>query len=86
MSTKQCRGANDGDLKTMVAILKYLSRGFARAVSIERVANPEGPADGEMVEAPTCPILVLIDSKSWGRLDLELVDHFEDFLGPEQVI
>lgn len=85
MSTKKWRGPNDDDLKTMVVIPKYLSRNMAKAVSTKGVANPEGPVEGERIEAPTCPILVFINSKSGGRLGPELMDHFEELLSPEQV-
>ncbi len=50
---------------------------MAKAIWSE-VANPEGPADGEMWGAPAFPILVLINSKSRGRLGFELMDHFEE--------
>lgn len=85
MSTKKWRGPNDDELKTMVVIPKYLSRDMANAVASEGVATPEGPPVGEKIEAPTCPILVFINSKSGGRLGPELMDHFEELISPEQV-
>lgn len=85
MSTKKWRGPNEDELRKMVVIPKYLSRDMANAVATEGVANPEGPPLGDKIEAPSCPILVFINSKSGGRLGPELMEHFEYLISPEQV-
>lgn len=85
ISTKKWRAPTDADLKAMVTIPEYLSKDMAKAVATKGTAYPERPPAGEKIEAPTCPILVFINSKSGGRLGSELMQHFEELISPNQV-
>jgi diacylglycerol kinase (ATP) len=85
MTTKKWRGPSGDELKAMWVIPKYLSKDMADAVESKGVAIPQGPTAGEVIQAPTCPILVFINSKSGGRLGPELMEHFQDLISPEQV-
>ena len=85
MATQKWGAVTDDDLKARVVIPKYLSKDMANAVATKGAADPEGPPAGERVEAPTCPILVFINSKSGGRLGSELMKHFEELISPNQV-
>lgn len=83
--SKKWRAPTDVELKSMVVIPKYLSKDMEIAVKSKGEATPEGPSPGEEVEAPTCPILVFINSKSGGRLGPELKIHFEELISSYQV-
>lgn len=83
--TKQGRNLTDKDLKMTVVIPEYLSKDMAIAVETEGAATPESPPSGEKIVAPTCPVLVFINSKSGGRLGDQLMKHFKDLISPHQV-
>lgn len=85
MTTKKWRGPSGDELKAMWVIPKYLSKDMADAVESKGVAIPQGPSAGEVIQAPTCPILVFINSKSGGRLGTGLIEHFRELISPEQV-
>ncbi|XP_024396907.1 diacylglycerol kinase 3 isoform X2 [Physcomitrium patens] len=83
--TKQGRNLTDKDLKMTVVIPEYLSKDMAIAVETEGAATPESPPSGEKIVAPTCPVLVFINSKSGGRLGDQLMEHFKDLISPHQL-
>ncbi|KAG0610421.1 hypothetical protein M758_7G063800 [Ceratodon purpureus] len=85
ISTKKWHNPTDADLKTMVVIPEYLSRDMENAVKSTGEAIPEGRPAGQEIVAPTCPILVFINSKSGGRLGPELMKHFEELISSYQV-
>lgn len=85
MTTKKWRGPSGDELKAMWVLPKYLSKDMADAVESKGVATPKGPTAGEVIQAPTCPILVFINSRSGGRLGPELMEHFQELISPEQV-
>lgn len=79
------RGPSDIELKKMVMIPEYLAKDMVKAVDTQGTAYPEGPPFGAVNEAPTCPLLVFINSKSGGRLGPELKTHFIELISPNQV-
>ena len=82
---KKLRGPSDIELKKMVMIPEYLAKDMVNAVDTQGAAYPEGPPFGAVNEAPTCPLLVFINSKSGGRLGPELKTHFIELISPNQV-
>jgi hypothetical protein len=82
---KKMRGPSDIELKKMVMIPEYLAKDMVNAVGTQGTAYPEGPPFGAVNEAPTCPLLVFINSKSGGRLGSELKTHFIELISPNQV-
>lgn len=82
---KKLRGPSDIELKKMVMIPEYLAKDMVNAVDTQGAAYPEGPPGGAVNEAPTCPLLVFINSRSGGRLGPELKTHFIELISPHQV-
>ncbi len=79
------KGPSDEELKKMVMIPEYLAKDIANAIQSAGAAYPDGPPFGDKIEAPPCPLLVFVNSKSGGRLGPALTQHLSDLISPNQV-
>ncbi|CAK9875307.1 unnamed protein product [Sphagnum jensenii] len=79
------KGPSDEELKKMVVIPEYLAKDFAKAIQSAGAAYPDGPPFGDKIEAPPCPLLVFVNSKSGSRLGPALTQHLAELISPNQV-
>ncbi|CAM6023261.1 unnamed protein product [Sphagnum balticum] len=79
------KGPSDEELKKMVVIPEYLAKDVANAIQSAGAAYPDGPPFGDKIEAPPCPLLVFVNSKSGSRLGPALTQHLCDLISPNQV-
>jgi hypothetical protein len=85
MRTKTGR-FKDEDLRSMVLIPGYLSKGMVQSIESGGVANQDAPTLRNMnVRVPEHPLLIFINSKSGGRLGPGLEALLVDLIHPTQV-